>query len=160
MASYQFFEKHGPYPLKKIIKEINSSNDSDIKDFKIYGFESLANATKNELTFLNSGKYKDISLKTKAAACITSPSLSKFLPEQCIKLNVKNVLLAVNQVSRLFYPNADLDYPDLNLTTSESIKLKYPKVTFGKNVFIGENVEGIINIEKGAVLQQIQQDPS
>ena len=50
--------------------------------------ESLDNANKNDITFLNSSKYKDISIKTKAAACITTPNLSKFLPNNCIKLNV------------------------------------------------------------------------
>ena len=42
------------------------------------------------MTFLNSSIYKDVSLKTKAVACITSSNLSKFLPENCIKLDVKN----------------------------------------------------------------------
>ena len=54
------------------------------------------------MTFLNSSKYKDLSLKTKAAACITSSNLSKFLPKKCIKLNVKNVLFAVTQASKCF----------------------------------------------------------
>ena len=54
---------------------------------------------KNDMTFLNSSKYKNLSLKTKAlAACITSSNLSKFLPEKCIKIDVKNVLFAVTQV--------------------------------------------------------------
>jgi len=142
MQSHQFFVKHGPYPLKEIIKTIDCSNDhSNVKDFKIYGVESLVHAKENDMTFLNSSIYKDVSLKTKAAACITSPNLSKFLPNKCIKLNVRNVLLAVNQVSRMFYPKADTDYPDLNLVDSDEIKNKYPKVIFGKNVLVGANVQ-------------------
>jgi UDP-3-O-[3-hydroxymyristoyl] glucosamine N-acyltransferase len=103
--------------------------------------ESLSNATASDMTFLNSSKYKDISLRTKALVCITSPNLSKFLPNKCIKLNVKNVLLAVNQVSRMFYPNAEADYPDSNLLYSIKVKKKYLKVFFGKNVLIGKNVK-------------------
>ena len=142
MASYQFFTKHGPYPLKEIIKTIDCKTDhAQVKNFSIHGVESLLNAKQNEMTFLNSGKYKDISLKTKASVCITSPNLSKFLPKKCIKLEVKNVLLAVNQVSKMFYPKADSDYPDLNLVDSNKIKKKYPKVNFGKNVLIGKNVK-------------------
>jgi len=80
-------------------------------------------------------------LKTKAVACITSPNLSKFLPDKCIKLNVRNILFAVNQVSRMFYPKADIDYPDLNLVDSNEVKNKYPKVSFGKNVLVGKNVQ-------------------
>ena len=142
MVANQFFVKKGPYPLKRIIKAIGCSNDYvDIEDFVIHGVESLDNAKENDMTFLNSSIYKDVSLKTKAAACITSPNLSKFLPNKCIKLNVKNVLLAVNQVSRMFYPKADADYPDLNLVDSYEVKNKYPKVIFGKNVLVGANVQ-------------------
>ena len=142
MVSNQFFVKKGPYPLKEIIKAIDCTNSySNVKDFEIHGVKSLVNAKENDMTFLNSSIYKDVSLKTKAAACITSPNLSKFLPNKCIKLNVRNVLLAVNQVSRMFYPKADTDYPDLNLVDSDEIKNKYPKVIFGKNVLVGVNVQ-------------------
>ena len=93
----------------------NRDDFSSIKNFDVYGIDNLVNAKNNEVTFLNSSKYKDMSLKTNAVACITSANLAKFLPNKCIKLNVKNILFAVTQVSRMFYPKADLDYPDLNL---------------------------------------------
>jgi len=132
----------GPYPLREIIKTIGCDNyNSKISDFEINGIESLPNAKENDLTFLNSSKYKNISLKTKASACITSPNLSKFLPDSCIKLNVKNTLLAVTLVSKMFYPKADLDYPDSNLQSSDNLKEKYKNVVFGKNVLLGKNVQ-------------------
>ena len=141
MSSNQFFEKKGPFPLKEIIKNINcNENFSHANDFEIYGVESLSNASKNDMTFLNSSKYKDLSLKTKAAACITTSNLLKFLPKNCIKIDVKNTLFAVTQVSRMFYPNADIDYPDTNLLDSSKLKKLYPKVSFGQNVLIGKNV--------------------
>ena len=116
MSKNRFYEKKGPFPLKEIIKTIGfTGNFSNENNFEIYGFESLSNAGKNDMTFLNSSKYKDLSLKTKAAACITSPNLSKFLPEKCVKLDVKNVLFAVTKASKMFYPKADIDYPDENL---------------------------------------------
>ena len=142
MPHNQFFAKQGPFPLRDIVKTIHCSDLlSGINDLQIHGFENLVNAEKNEMSFLNSSKYKDISIKTKAVACITSPNLSKFLPEKCIKLEVKNILLAVTQVSKMFYPQADLDYPDIYLVESDKIKSKYPGVNFGKNVLIGRNVE-------------------
>ena len=141
MVSNLFFVKKGPYPLKEIIKIIDCSNTySYTKDFEIHGVESLVDAKENDMTFLNSSIYRNVSLRTKAGACITSPNLSKFLPDKCIKLNVRNVLFAVNQVSRMFYPKADIDYPDLNLVDSNEVKNKYPTVSFGKNVLIGKNV--------------------
>ena len=103
MVTNQFFEKQGPFPLKKIIKLIDCDGDfSNVDDLEIDGVESIFNAQKNDMTFLNSAKYKEISLKTKAAACITSLNLSKFLPDGCIKIKVKNVLFSVAQISRIF----------------------------------------------------------
>ncbi len=78
MSKNLFYEKKGPFPLKEIIKVIGfTGNFFNKNNFKIYGFETLNNADINDMTFLNSSKYKDLSLKTKAAACITSPNLSK-----------------------------------------------------------------------------------
>ena len=141
MSINRFFVKKGPFPLKEIINNIGCSGEfTHANDFMIYGVESLSNATKNDMTFLNSSRYKNLSLKTKAAACITSSNLSKFLPDNCIKLDVKNILFAVTQVSRMFYPKADIDYPDTNLLNSSELKKLYPNVNFGKNVLIGKNV--------------------
>ena len=142
MASNQFFTKQGPFPLKEIVKTIDCIGDfSHLKNFEIHGVESLVEAKEDDMTFLNSTKYKGVSSKTKAVACITSLNLSKFLPDKCIKLNVKNVLLAVTQVSKMFYPKAEIDYPDLHVVDSNEVKNKYPKVSFGKNVLIGKNVQ-------------------
>ena len=142
MSENQFFEKRGPFPLREIIKVIGCSGDfSQENNFEISSFESLDNASTNDMTFLNSIKYQELSLKTKAAACITSPNLSKFLPKKCIKLDVKNVLFAVTQVAKMFYPNADMDIPDENLSISNDVINLYPDVKFGKNVLIGKNVK-------------------
>tara|TARA_Y100000590_G_scaffold222009_1_gene251287 strand:- start:2187 stop:3179 length:993 start_codon:yes stop_codon:yes gene_type:complete len=142
MGTNQFFEKKGPFPLKEITKAIGHiDNSPKLNNFEIHGFAVLDQASKKDITFLNSSKYKNISLKTKAAACITSPNLSKFLPTNCIQIHVKNVLFAVTQASKMFYPNADIDFPDENLLPSEKIKDLYPKVKFGRNVLIGKNVK-------------------
>ena len=142
MSENQFFERKGPFPLNEIIKVIGSNGYLSKNDnFKIHSFESLDNANINDMTFLNSSKYRDLSLKTKAAACITSSNLSKFLPNKCIKLDVKNVLFAVTQVAKMFYPKADMDFPDENLSLFIDVKNLYPDVKFGKNVLIGKNVK-------------------
>ena len=142
MVSNQFFVKQGPFPLKEIIDKINATYEEDnIENFNINGVETITEAKKEDLTFLNSSKYKDLSLKTKAGVCITSNNLAKFLPEKCIKLNVNNVLLAVAEVSKMFYPSADIDYPDIKLMELNLLKKKYENINFGKNILIGENVE-------------------
>ena len=142
MTKNHFYEKKGPFPLKEIINSIGvTEKNLNQSDIMIHSFESLDKATSKDITFLNSKKYKDLSLKTKAFACITSPNFKDFLPEQCLKLNVKSVLFAVTLVSKMFYPNADVDYPDPNLLSSEKLLKTYPNVKFGQNVFIGANVK-------------------
>ena len=142
MTKNHFYEKRGPFPLHEIIKTIGcTSSFSSKNNIQIHGFESLINASKKDLTFLNSSKYKDLSFKTKAVACITTPYLIKFLPEECIKLDVRNVLFAVTQTSKMFYPNADIDFPDLSLSNFETLKKLYTNVKSGKNVLIGKNVK-------------------
>jgi len=141
MSKNLFFEKKGPYPLKKIAEIISCEVNLKKSDsFEIQSFESLASATHNDITFLNSAKYQHLSLQTKAAACITTKNFSKFIPKKCIVLDVKNVLLAVTQVSKMFYPNADIDYPEKNFVSSSDLNKLYPNVNFGVNVLIGKNV--------------------
>ena len=41
----------------------------------------------------------------------------------------------------MFYPKADIDFLDENLSNSEQLKDLYPNVKFGKNVLIGKNVK-------------------
>ena len=142
MPHNRFFKKKGPFPFEDIVKITGCTDDfASFKNIKVYGIESLKNANKSEITFLNTSQYTDISSKTRAFACITSLNLLKFLPKTCIKINVKNVLLAVTKISKMFYPEADLDYPDKNLTEARKLKKKYSNVIFGKNVLIGKNVE-------------------
>ena len=141
MSKNHFYEKKGPFPLSEIIKNIGYNGTLSNKEhFEIHGFESLATATKKDLTFLNSIKYKDLSMKTKAAVCITSSNLLKFLPDSCIKIDVKNVLFAVTKVSKMFYPNADVDLPDEKLNKADNLKKLYKDVKFGHGVLIGDNV--------------------
>ena len=142
MTKNHFYDKKGPYPLNEIIKVISSDNKFDNKNnIEIHGFDSLTNATQSDITFLNSQKYKDFSLNTKAAACITTMNLSKFLPKNCIKLNVKNVLFAVTQASKMFYPNADFDLPDKTLLDFNKIKKNFADIKCGVNVLLGKNVK-------------------
>ena len=140
MSKNHFYEKKGPFPLIEIIKGINyNGNFSDKNNLKIHGIESLNNAKENDITFLNSVKYKDMSIKTEASACITTSNLLKFVPNECIKIDVKNVLFAVTKISKMFYPTADVDIPETNLKNSDAFN-NYKSVTFGSNTLIGKNV--------------------
>ena len=142
MSNNLFFEQKGPFPLNEIIKLIGAEDKKfNNKNLQINDFKSLDAASNKDMTFLNSSKYQKSSLKTKAAACITTSSLFKFLPDTCIKLSVNNVLFAVTQTAKIFYPKADIDIPDINLQFAEKVQSFFPNVLFGKNVLIGKDVE-------------------
>jgi len=137
-----FFKNKGPFSIKKIIETCGGKAPSEVfSNIKIQNIIDLFRAKENEITFLNSIKYKEKSLKSKATACITNKNLTKCLPENCIKIIVDNVLLSAAKVSKLFYPESDFDHLDQTLISSEQIKDKYINVKFGKNVLIGDNVQ-------------------
>ena len=65
--------------------------------------------------------------------------MENYLPKNLKKIIVDNVLFELARVTKLIYPLADVDYPDLTLKKSSKIKSK--KVKFGNNVLIGKNVK-------------------
>ena len=136
-----FFKNIGPFSIKKIADTCEGRVHSGDTNIKIQNIIDLFRAKENDVSFLNSIKYKEMSLKNKATACITSEDLVKFLPDSCIKIIVVNVLLSAAKVSKLFYPESDFDHLDQTLVSSEKIKDKYINVKFGKNVLIGDNVQ-------------------
>ena len=140
MVTNQFFKKKGRFPLKKILDLINLNNLTQ-SNYEVYDIKDLVAATKKDITFLSSINYKDVSIKTKALACVTTESLSKYLPNYCIKIIVKNVLFSVTKISKLFYPTAEVDQPDINLKDISDLSNIYTDVLFGKNILIGSNVK-------------------
>jgi UDP-3-O-[3-hydroxymyristoyl] glucosamine N-acyltransferase len=132
MSKNVFFERKGPFLLNKILEDINTK-----KKIKIFDIKSLNEANSSDITFLESVNYIDFAKSTKAACCLTTDKLKFFLPNTCEPIIVKNVLFELCKIARKFYPNADIDTPDMSL--KKPIKSKYPKVKFGNNVFIGKN---------------------
>ena len=98
--------------------------------------------------FFDSLKYKEDALNTKASVCITTETLSKFLPKSTYPVLVKNVLLELAKTLKKLYPKADIDYPDFTLK-KPSARI-YKSVKFGNNVLIGKNVKIGKNSEIGA----------
>ena len=125
MSCNFFFKNKGPFPIKKIIETCGGKVPSEVfSNIKIQNIIDLFRAKENEITFFNSIKYKEKSLKSKETACITNKDLTKYLPEYCIKIIVNNVLLSSAKVSKLFYPESDFDHLDQTLISSEKVKDK------------------------------------
>ena len=137
-----FFEKK-KITIKKIFPEVKFQNDFIIQDIK-----PLTSANQNDISFFDSLKYKEDALNTKASVCITTETLSKFLPKSTYPVLVKNVLLELAKTLKKLYPKADIDYPDFTLK-KPSARI-YKSVKFGNNVLIGKNVKIGKNSEIGA----------
>ena len=133
MSSNIFFLKKEFY-ISKLFPKKNFNNDIKINDVK-----SLSIANKNDLTFYDSKKYKNLAYQTKALFCITTKNFANDLPKKTEKIIVNNVLTELAKVTKLIYPFSDIDYPDLSL--KEISKYKYKFVKYGNNVLVGKNVK-------------------
>ena len=135
MQKINFYKKKKNFFLEELFSNINIKK----KQQQVINVKTLDKAKKFELTFFDSIKYKNSALNTKASYCITTDNLVKFLPKKINKIIVKNVLFELAAVLKKFYPDADIDFPDLSLKLSSKIKFK--SVKFGNNVLIGKNVK-------------------
>ena len=128
-----FFQNKNIY-INKLFPKIKFK-----KKILIRGVKPLNEATKHDLTFLDSSKYLSNALKTKALFCITTENLANKLPNRIEKIVVNNVLLKLAEVINKIYPKADVDYPDLSLNKPN--KKKFKSVKFGNNVLVGKNIK-------------------
>ena len=154
-----FFKNVGPFDIKKLLANTEIENKENFQKDKIYNVSDLVAATNKDLTFFHSKNYSTLASKTKASYCVTLDNLSKFLPDTCKKIIVKNVLLSMAKITKEFYPNSVTDDFDNSVKDISKTSLK-KKVKFGKNVLIGKNVKIGINclighntiIEKNVVI--------
>ena len=99
--------------------------------------KSLDSASALDITFFDSINYKDKAKNTKAQCCITTKDLKQYLPETCEAIIVKSVIFELAKLTKKFYPNADIDYPDTTLEKPNNSK--YSSVKFGNNILVGKN---------------------
>ena len=86
MSNNSFFQNKGPFSIEKIVETCEGKVHSELDpNIKIQNIIDLFRAKENDITFLNSTKYKEKSLKSKATACITSNNLTQYLPKNCLK---------------------------------------------------------------------------
>ena len=135
-----FFKNQGPFKIENLLEDLGISNINNFKDDLIEDVKDLNSAKEKDLTFFHSKKYSLIAAKTKASYCLTLKSLKEFLPNECKKIFVDNVLLTMSEVTSKFYPDAVDDNFDITVIDISEIKFN-DKIVHGKNVLIGENVK-------------------
>ena len=134
-----FFKNYGPFLISEILRLISAKSLNTVVDNKVNDIKDLYSSNKSDITFFHSKKYKDLAKNTKASYCITTNSLKNELPTTCIPLIVENVLLSVSQITAKFYPNSINDYFDQTTNFINDTEYK-DKTIHGKNVLIGKNV--------------------
>ncbi len=135
-----FFINKGPYEINKLLKLADIKNSDSFKKFKIKDIKDLTTASKNDISFFHSKKYEVIASKTKASFCITTLNLKDYLPKNCNKIIVNNVLISIAKITKIFYPDSVID--EFDKSTKEISKSFYKKkVNYGNNVLIGKNVK-------------------
>ena len=138
--SNPFFKNNGPFEINKLLRKANIKINDTLKKIKVEDIKDLSSASKNDITFFHSKKYSELASKTKALYCITTVNLKDFLPKNCNKIIVDNVLVSTSKITNIFYPESVVD--DFDITVKEIKKTNYKKkVHHGNNVMIGKNVK-------------------
>tara|TARA_B100000787_G_scaffold953_1_gene712 strand:- start:393 stop:1373 length:981 start_codon:yes stop_codon:yes gene_type:complete len=135
-----FFKNYGPFKINNLLLLSNINNPDKHINVNINDIKELATANNKNITFFHSKKYEMYASQTKASFCITTNNLAHILPNSCKPIIVKNVLLAMAKVTKIFYPKSVTDDFD-NCVTDISKTNFNNNVKFGKNVLIGNNVQ-------------------
>jgi len=135
-----FYLNHGPFKIKDIIRVISASPFYTNLDDEVIDIKDLNSADKGCVTFFHSKKYEFFAKNTKASFCITSDNLKFQISKNCIPLIVKNVLVAVAQVAKIFYPDSVNDEFDCSVIQISNTGFK-DLVKYGHNVLVGHNVK-------------------
>lgn len=141
-----FFKNKGPYDINFLIKKTVFSKKEKINKFKINNISSIQAAKKNEITFFNNINHlKDLN-ETNASFCFIEHKFLKLVKNKKLKLIISsNPLLDFILVSKIFYPDADMDVYNFNQSKKFlKFKKKYNSLIdssakIGKNFLIGLN---------------------
>ena len=135
-----FFKNKGPFKIDKLLKLSGLKSINNFKNINVYDVKDLSTSTAMDITFFHSKKYFNLASKTKALFCITTENLKNYLPDDCNKIIVDNVLVVTAKITEIFYPDSVSD--DFDTTSKDINKTSFKmKVKFGKNVLIGKNVK-------------------
>ncbi len=120
--------------LQEIIKELEIFCSSEIE---VSGLNTLRDANKNQISFLENKKYIQDLKTTQAGAVFITAEMEKEVPENVIALVCENPYIALAKSSRFFAPKVIDTDGDEPIVGKNCIVMK--NVTIGKNTTIGDN---------------------
>ena len=140
MTKNPFFKNKGPISYKNIFNICGLKPQKKESKINVFDVKSLDECTTKDISFFHSIKYKKLANSTNAKICITTDKLKQYLPNSCKVIIVKNVLLSVAKVTKLFYPTSVTDDFNESFKSFSSSFIKKNKLKIGKNTFVGNNV--------------------
>ena len=89
--------------IKEILEKNSLEVTSTISDEQIFlSLKTISNASENDLSFFSNIRYLNDLKKIKAKACLIDERFTKYLPDNCYPIIVKDPYLALAFVSNLF----------------------------------------------------------
>ena len=118
-------------------------------DIIINKINNLKIAQKRDLSFFSNIKYLDQLKKTKSSACLIQKKYVNFIPKNCYPIISENPQLDFIKISNLFYKNLLIDKINQEIMSKKEIKIKFKKISFGKNFICEKNVKIGKNVSIG-----------
>ncbi len=135
--SNPFFKKRNNVKINNILSVLKKRR---LKvNYNVNDIKEIAEASRNDITFLHSIKYLKFIKQTKSKIIVTSKKFINVIPKKINVIVVDNVLVAVAKITSLFYPDALNDSFDFEVSNVDKLKIK--GIKFGKNVLLGKNVK-------------------
>jgi len=124
--------------LQDIAHELDIKIYEDASSIEIAGINTLKDATKNELSFLDNPKYISDLQTTSASAVLVHPKFIDDVPDGCVALSSEEPYMKLALASKLFAPKVielHSDEPEIGENCTIA-----PNVYIGKGALIGDGV--------------------
>ncbi|MBS4773994.1 MAG: UDP-3-O-(3-hydroxymyristoyl)glucosamine N-acyltransferase [Proteobacteria bacterium] len=133
MVDTAFFKNNGPFTLAQIAEVCEAElEDKSKADVQIKDLATMFTAGEGEICFFFDKKKKAAGAEIKATACVTTPELAPFVPENVIKLISANPHLGFVKLNYAMYEEYK---PQPGISPKASVA---PTAQIGKDCYIGD----------------------
>lgn len=133
MVDTAFFKNNGPFSLAKIAEICEAElEDKSKADVQIKDLATMFNAGEGEVCFFFDKKKKTAGAEIKATACVTTPELAPFVPNNVIKLISANPHLGFVKLNYAMYEEYK---PQPGISARASVS---PTAEIGRDCYIGD----------------------
>jgi UDP-3-O-[3-hydroxymyristoyl] glucosamine N-acyltransferase len=120
--------------LQELVKNIGLESNSELE---ITGLNTLKDANKNQISFLENKKYAKDLKDTNAGAVFVTQDMQSDVPQNTIALVCKNPYIALAKLSKYFAPKI-IEISNEKVSIGDNCTIA-PNVYIGKSASIGDN---------------------